>query len=113
MICACSAFSYLFFQPSSAHSTSVRAPAGSPVPPANATALANRASLLQLLEDPAGAEAALRAALLQRPDATDLLHRLAALLGRQHRPSEAVELLRQLLRLDRHHTQALLDLGGC
>jgi protein O-GlcNAc transferase len=81
--------------------------------PANATALANRASLLQAMgADSAGVEAALRAALAQRPDDTDLLHRLAAFLSRRHRPIEAIEVLRQLLRHDRQHSQALFDLGG-
>lgn len=80
--------------------------------PADATALANRASLLQVIGDIRGMEAALGAALVLRPSDTDLLYRLAALLKRQHRHLEAIETLRQLLRQDRQHIQALLDLGG-
>ena len=80
--------------------------------PANATALEIRARLLLLLQDGARAESALRAALAQQPDNTDLLFRLAALVRDQHRPAEEMELWFQLLRLDRHHIPALLNLGG-
>ena len=82
------------------------------VDPANATALANRASLLQVLGDAAGGEAALRQALAERPDDLALTQRLASLLMRQHRHPEALEMLRRVLRLDRHHSEALLQLGG-
>lgn len=80
--------------------------------PANATALANRASLLQVIGDAAGHEATLRQALAARPADVELMHRLANLLVQQQRPVEAVEALRRVLQLDRHHEVALLQLGG-
>ncbi|MFM7086679.1 MAG: tetratricopeptide repeat protein [Cyanobium sp.] len=80
--------------------------------PAHATALANRASLLQVLGDPAGSEDTLRQAIAQKPDDPELAHRLASLLVQHHRPIEAVEALRRVLQLDRHHPGALLQLGG-
>lgn len=80
--------------------------------PAHATALEIRARLLLLLKDGARAEAALRAALAQQPNDVDLLFRLAALVGEQQRPLEAIELWFQLLRLDRNHIPALLNSGG-
>ena len=80
--------------------------------PANATALEIRARLLLLLKDGARAESALRAALAQQPNDVDLLFRLAALVGEQQRPLEAIELWFQLLRLDRNHIPALLNSGG-
>lgn len=80
--------------------------------PANPAALANRASLLQVMGDAAAVEAALRQALALRPDDLPLTHRLASLLARQHRQPEALDMLRRVLRLDRHHREALLQLGA-
>ena len=80
--------------------------------PTNATALEIRARLLLLLKDGTRAESALRAALAQQPNDVDLLFRLAALVGEQQRPLEAIELWFQLLRLERNHIPALLNSGG-
>jgi protein O-GlcNAc transferase len=80
--------------------------------PDNASAIANRVSLVHALEGPAAAELALRGALAQRPTDTELLYRLGSLQARQQQRRQALDTLRQLLRLDRQHIPGLLELGG-